>query len=72
MKHLVLFEDIPKSVIEKVIDEYIRPEDKQKLIKARLIDERTYEDIAAEFGYSVRYTYTLIYKLEERVFRHLW
>ena len=53
------------------IDTWIHFERDRKLLKRRLIDGICYEPLAEEFELSVRQTKNIIYKGQEKVFRHL-
>lgn len=53
------------------IDTWIHSERDRKLLKRRLIDGICYEPLAEEFELSVRQTKNIIYKGQEKVFRHL-
>ena len=53
------------------IDTWIHSERDRKLLKSRLIDGICYEPLAEEFELSVRQTKNIIYKGQEKVFRHL-
>lgn len=59
------------SQIEHLIDEYIHSERDRKILKRRLIDGICYEPLAEEFYLSVRQIKTIIYKEQDRLFRHL-
>lgn len=57
--------------VAKVIDNWIHSERDRKLLKRRLIDGICYEPLSEEFGLSVRQTKNIIYKCQEKIFRHL-
>lgn len=59
------------SQIRAAIDEYIHVQHHREMLKRRLIDGLTFEQLSEEFHYSVRHTKTIIYKGQEKVFRHL-
>ena len=59
------------SEICAVIDEYIHNERDRRLLKRRLVDGICYEPLAEEFGLSVQRTKTIIYKSQEKIFKHL-
>lgn len=63
--------DKPRSEIEKAIDEWILNEKYRKILKRRLLDGITYENIAGEFDMSVRQIKNIIYKCETRVFKKM-
>lgn len=68
MKHTI---DLSRSQIEHLIDEWILSERDRKILKRRLLDGICFEPLAEEFDLSVRYTKTIVYKGEEKIFRHL-
>ena len=59
------------SQISKLIDEYIHNERDRALLKRRLIDGVCFEPLAEEFDLSVRHTKRIIYKAQDRLFRHV-
>lgn len=59
------------SAISEAIDEYIHSERDRAILKRRLIDGRTYEQLAEEFNFSVSQIKRKIYKGEEIIFSHL-
>ena len=63
--------DYSNSEISEIIDEYIHSERDRALLKRRLIDGITQERLAEEFDLSVRQVQRLIYKLQDKVLRHL-
>lgn len=65
------FDELPRSEVEKLIDEWIRNERDRAILKRRLLDGITYERLAEEFDLSVRQTKTVVYKSENRIFRHM-
>lgn len=68
MKHTI---DLPRSQIEHLIDEWIYSERDRKILKRRLLDGVCFEPLAEEFDLSVRHTKTIVYKAEEKLFRHI-
>ena len=60
-------EEIPRSEIEKAIDEWILNERDREMLKRRLVDGKTYEALSYEFDLSVRHIKTIIYKGEEKL-----
>lgn len=64
-------EDISNSELEHLIDEYIHSERDRKILKRRLIDAICYEPLAWEVGMSVRQVKTIVYKAEQRLFKHI-
>ena len=66
--------DISRSEIEFAIDEWIigkNAERDGKPIRRRLIDGIGYERLAEEFELSVRQTKKIVYKGQEKIFRHI-
>ncbi len=61
-------EEIPRSEIEKAIDEWILNERDRHILKRRLLDGICYEPLAEEFNLSVRHIKTIVYKSEDRLF----
>lgn len=59
------------SEISAAIDEWIHSARDRAILKRRLIDGIPYEDIAEEFDLSTRHTKTIVYKQEDRLFKHL-
>ncbi len=63
--------DISRSQMEHLIDEWIFSERDRKILKRRLLDGICYEPLAEEFDLSVRQIKNIIYKGEDRLFKHL-
>ena len=61
----------PRSEIEHLIDEWIFSERDRKILKRRLLDGICYEPLAEEFDISVRQIKTIVYRQQERLFKHL-
>ena len=67
-------DDISKSQIDKAIDEWIigkNAERDRAILRRRLFDGITYERLAAEFDLSVRQTKCIVYKCEDKVYKHI-
>lgn len=64
-------DDIPRSKIEFLIDEWIFSERDRLILKRRLLDGICYEPLAEEFDLSVRQVKTIVYKSQEKIFRHV-
>lgn len=62
---------LPRSQIERLIDEWILNERNRKILKRRILDGVCYEPLAEEFDLSVRQVKTIVYKSEEILFRHM-
>ena len=59
------------SQISRLIDEHIHSERDRNILKRRLIDGICFEPLAEEFDLSVQRTKTIVYKAQEKLFRHL-
>lgn len=57
--------------ISKIIDEYIHSERDRAILKRRYIDGICYEPLAEEFDMSVAQIKRIVYKNENKVFKHL-
>lgn len=68
MKHGI---DLSRSQIEHLIDEWIFSERDRKILKRRLLDGICFEPLAEEFDLSVRHIKTIVYKNEEKLFKHI-
>lgn len=63
--------NLPRSEVEKLIDEWIWSERDRKILKRRLLDGVIYERLAEEFDLSVRHIKKIVYDCEERIFKHI-
>lgn len=66
--------NLSRSELEALIDEWIigrNGERNRAIMKRRLIDGICYEPLAEEFDLSVRQTKSIVYKCEERLFKHI-
>ena len=64
-------DDVTNEQIAKVIDAYIHSERDRKILKRRLIDGICYEPLASEFDMSVRQIKNIVYKTEQKIFKHI-
>ena len=64
-------EDLSNSELSDCIDEWIRGERDRAILKRRLIDRVCYDPLAEEFGLSVQRTKAIVYKAQEKLFRHI-
>ena len=55
----------------ELIDLWIFNETDRSILKRRLLDGRTYEQLAEEFNYSDRQIKTSVYKAEKQLFKHI-
>jgi len=64
-------EDITTSQVAAAIEEYIFSARDRAILKRRLIDGICFEPLAEEFDMSVRQIKDIVYKGQDKVFRHL-
>lgn len=63
--------DYSRTEIVTAVDEWVLNEKYRAILKRRLIDHVTYDRLAEEFCMSPRQIKAIVYKEQERVFRHL-
>lgn len=66
-------EDVSNSQLSNLIDEWIRGRNavrNREILKLRLIDGMTYEDLAAKFGLSFQRITAIVYKEQDKIFKH--
>lgn len=68
---MINLDDVTNSEIQNWIDEYIHNKRDRDILKDRFINGMTHEQIAEEYDLSVRRVKTIIYKAENRLFKHL-
>ena len=64
--------EIPRSTVERLIDEWILGRNAMRnrdIMKCRICDGMTYEQIAEVFDLSVRQVKNIVYKNEEIIYR---
>lgn len=61
--------DISRSEWVRLIDEWILNDRDRRLIKRRLLDGITFDELAEEFSLSVRQTKKIVYKCTEKLIR---
>lgn len=62
-------DDLSRSEISFLIDEWIFNERDRKILKRRMLDGIKYEALAEEFDMSVRQTKNIVYKAQEKLFK---
>lgn len=62
-------EDLSRSEISFLIDEWVFNERDRKILKRRMLDGIKYEALAEEFDMSVRQTKNIVYKTQEKLFK---
>ncbi len=63
--------DYSRTEITETIDEWILNEKHRAILKRRLIDGICFEPLAEEFDMSVTQIKRIVYKDQEKVFKHL-
>lgn len=63
--------NIPRSEVEKIIDEWIFNERNRSLLKRRLLDGITYERLAEEFDLSTQQVKSIVYKSQDILSCHM-
>ena len=63
--------DYSRTEISEAIDEWILNEKHRAILKRRLLDGICFEPLAEEFDMSPRQIKTIVYKAQEKLFRHL-
>ena len=65
MKHSL--ENYPRSVWEHLIDEWIFNERDRNIIKRRLLDGLTFDELADEFNLSPQHIKKIVYKATDKI-----
>ena len=60
-----------RSELSSAIDEWILNEKHRNILKRRLLDGICFEPLAEEFDMSVRQIKRIVYKSQEKLFRHI-
>lgn len=63
--------DLSRSQIEHIIDEWIFNKKHREILVDRLLDGMTYQEIAEKYDISIQQTKNIIYKAQEKLFKHL-
>ena len=63
--------DLSRSEWENLIDEWVFSERDRALLKRRLLDGICFEPLSEEFDLSVQQTKTIVYRLQNRLFKKL-
>lgn len=64
-------EDRSRTEISFMIDEWIHNERDRSILKRRLLDGICFEPLAEEFDLSVRQVKNIVYKAQDKLFRHM-
>lgn len=63
-----VFEDVSRSELSTLIDEWVFKERDRAIVKRRLLDGICYEPLAEEFDLSVRQVKNIVYRCENKIF----
>lgn len=63
--------DLSRSELECLINEWIFSERDRAILRRRFIDGICYEPLAEEFELSVRQIKNIVYRGEEKLFKHV-
>ena len=63
--------DYSRTELNDAIEEWILNEKYRGILKRRLLDGITYEKIAEEFDMSTRQIKDIVYKSQDKLFRHI-
>ncbi len=64
-------DDLSRTQLEALIDEWIFSERDRAILKRRMLDGICFDQLSEEFNLSVRQTKNIVYKAKERLFKHL-
>ena len=64
-------DNFSRTEIEYFIDEWIFNERDRAILKRRLLDGVIYDKLAEEFDLSVRHVKKIVYKAEDKLYKHL-
>ena len=63
--------NLSRSQVSHLIDEWIFSERDRLILKRRLLDGVCFEPLAQEFDLSVRQVKNIVYKSENRLYKHI-
>lgn len=64
-------EDLSRKEWENLIDQYVFNEAHRPILKRRLLDGITFERLSEEFDMSTRQIKNIVYKSQEKLFKHI-
>jgi len=64
-------DNLSRSDIEHLIDEWIFSERDRNILKRRILDGIIFDRLAEEFDLSVRQVKKIVYKNQEKLFKHI-
>lgn len=63
--------NMPRSEVEKLIDEWVFNQRDRLILKRRLLDGICFEELAEEFCLSAQRTKAIVYKQQDRLLSHI-
>lgn len=63
--------NLSRSEISDMIDEWIFNEQHRRILKRRLLDGLTYEELAGEFNISTQTVKRIVYVSQDKLFKHI-
>lgn len=66
------YDDISNSDLAKIIDDWVKGEKYRALMKRRLIDKVSLEQLAEEFDFSVSHVKRIISTYEDLIYHHIY
>ena len=63
--------DLSRDEWNNLIDQYIFVDEHRKILKRRLLDGLTYNQLSEEFNFSVPHIKSIIYKSQDKLFRNI-
>lgn len=64
--------NLSRSQIEHIINEWIFNKKHREILVDRLLDGMTYQEIAEKYDISIQSTKNIIYKAQDKLFKHLY
>ena len=66
-----VLDDLPRSRIEYLIDEWIHDQRDRAVVSRRLLDGIIFEKLAEEFDLSVTQVKTICYRSQKKIIEHI-
>ena len=65
------FDDISRTDIENLIEEWVHNERNRNIMRRRLIDGVLFDDLSREFNLSTQQIKSIVYKGTNTIFKHI-
>ena len=63
--------ELSRSELDHLIEQWIFSQRDRAVIRRRMFDGVTFEQLSDEFGLSVRQTKNIVYKSKEKIYKHI-